>query len=115
MFSPVLVKCDASVFNMCAMQPYLFQQKGKGLFIRSSKLFDSTLLLKPTTNLWAVVDSPLDSLSPLEEEGKWKRKQECMVLWIFKAGTHMGASSILYFTEGENAAKGGRRAMSTAW
>ena len=61
------------------------------------------LLLKPTTNLWAVVDSPLDSFSPLEEEGKLERESRSawccgslrpeVVTWV--------ASSILYFTEGE--------------
>lgn len=44
----------------------LFQQKGKGLFIRSSKL-TPPLLLKPTTNLWVVVDFRLHSFPPLKE------------------------------------------------
>ena len=61
------------------------------------------LLLKPTTNLWAVVDSPLDSFSPLEEGSKLERKSRSVWCCEFlrpEAITWV-ASSILHFTEGE--------------
>lgn len=48
----------------------MFQQKVKGLFIRSSKLFDSAPLLKLTMNLWAVVGFHLDCLPPHKEAAK---------------------------------------------
>lgn len=71
----------------------MFQQTVKGLFIRSSKLFDSAPLLKLTTNLWAVVGFHLDSFLPHKEAAKgnsidsWcSRHEGFMALRIMKAG-----------------------------
>ena len=77
----------------------MFQPKGKGLFIRSSKLFDSTPPIKPDNK--ALGCGFFFSSRGGRQIGE--RKQECMLLWIFlrlEVVTWV-ASSILYFTEWE--------------
>ena len=84
---------------MCYAQTISCSSKKEKVFLYVPlNCWTPPLLLKPTTNLWAV-----DSFSPLEEEGKLERESRSawccgflrleVVTWV--------ASSVLYFTEGE--------------
>ena len=102
----MFVRCDASIFliRMCYAQTIsCSSKKGKDLFIRSSKLFDSTPPIKTDDeSLGCGCFSSGFFFTPQGGRQVGNRKHGCTVLWIFKARSHMGRfSQPLYFTKGE--------------
>lgn len=101
-------------FNMYVLctNHIVFQQKGKGLFIRSSKLLDSTPPIK--TDNKSLGCGFFFSSRGGRQIGE--RKQECMVLWIFKAGSsHMGRFIRSVFYRRGNTAKEGEGRYCQPW